>query len=203
MTTLRVVLLSGSLRPGSTSDRVIAWCADRCAERGAVPYVFTGSALDLPFYRSGVSQRHAGARALVDALAAADAVVLVSPAYHGTVSGLLKNALDYVNDISGARPFLDGRPIGCVAISAGPQGGASTLATLRTIAHAVRGWPTPLGVVLDSARPVEAPETAEDHRRGELLREMLSQVLHLGSLRPGSGRDNREASLTGQLRGVR
>ncbi|MFI2028779.1 NADPH-dependent FMN reductase [Streptomyces buecherae] len=39
-----------------------------------------------------------------------------APTYHGTVSGVLKNALDYVNDLIGEpRPFLDGRPVGCVA----------------------------------------------------------------------------------------
>ncbi|WP_459249991.1 NADPH-dependent FMN reductase [Streptomyces youssoufiensis] len=43
-----------------------------------------------------------------------------APTYHGTVSGVLKNALDYVNDLIGEpRPFLDGRSVGCVAVAAG------------------------------------------------------------------------------------
>ena len=55
------------------------------------------------------------AHRLIELLREADGVVLVSPGYHGSLSGLVKNALDYVQDLSGDQPpFLDGRAVGCV-----------------------------------------------------------------------------------------
>ncbi|MEO3778483.1 NAD(P)H-dependent oxidoreductase [Micromonospora sp. B11E3] len=177
MTTPLVVMVSGSLRPGSTSERVAEWCARECAAYGARTIVFPGAALQFPFYRPGLSRTHAGAREFLDALGRADGVVLVSPAYHGTVSGLLKNALDYVNDLDGPRPFLDGRPVGCVAVGAGAQGAVSTLATLRTVCHALRAWPTPLGVTVTDPHAFDAQQTEADPECRTRMSALLAQVL--------------------------
>ncbi|MGH3776949.1 MAG: NADPH-dependent FMN reductase [Pseudonocardiaceae bacterium] len=146
-----VVVLAGSLNPTSRANRIAAWCAQRCADLGATSSLFRGLDLEFPFYRPGVVARHAAARRYLDALRKADGVVLVSPTYHGTPSGLLKNALDYVNELADdSEPYLDGRSIGCVALAGGDQGAHSTVAALRTIGHALRGWPTPLGIALST-----------------------------------------------------
>jgi FMN reductase len=92
---------------------------------------------------------------MIAALRRADAIVIGSPGYHGSVSGLVKNALDYVQEMAGdPRPYFTGRPIGCVATGAGWQGANSTLQTLRSIAHALRGWPTSLGLALNTRDPI-------------------------------------------------
>jgi FMN reductase len=79
-------------------------------------------------------------------------VVLVSPGYHGTISGLMKNALDYVEDLrEDDRPYLDGRAVGCVSVALGWQAAVTTLTSLRSIVHSLRGWPTPLGAAVNSA----------------------------------------------------
>ncbi len=79
--------------------------------------------------------------------------MLVSPGYHGTVSGLVKNALDYIEDLrDDPRPYLDGRAVGCVATASGWQAAVTTLTSLRSIVHALRGWPTPLGAAVNSAQ---------------------------------------------------
>ncbi|MEU4532838.1 NAD(P)H-dependent oxidoreductase [Micromonospora ureilytica] len=177
MAKLRIVVLGGSLSPVSRVDRLAQWCARVCAEARAEVTCFRGVDLEFPFYRPGMLDR--AARDYLDAVRAADGVVLVSPAYHGTVSGLLKNALDYVNELAGEdAPFLDDRPIGCVAVAAGEQGAHSTLATLRTIAHALRGWPTPLGLALAADRAgVGRDGVPTDARTCSTLSLMLDQVL--------------------------
>ena len=89
------------------------------------------------------------------AVSAADGLIIASPGYHGGISGLVKNALDYVEDLRGdPRPYLDGRAVGCVATAAGWQAAGSTLQALRAVVHALRGWPTPLGVAVNSELPV-------------------------------------------------
>ncbi|MER5571373.1 NAD(P)H-dependent oxidoreductase [Streptomyces goshikiensis] len=178
-----IVLISGSLRRGSTSDRVADWCAQRCADQGATTRVFNGADIDFPAYRPGLGAGWPDVQEFLDELRRADGVVLVSPTYHGTVSGLLKNAVDYVNDLDGPTPYLEGRAIGCVAVGAGAQGAVSTLATLRTIGHAVRAWPTPVGVaVAEAPAPLPAGEQASTPD-GERLVQMVSQVMWMGRVR--------------------
>ncbi|MEU5373645.1 NAD(P)H-dependent oxidoreductase [Streptomyces sp. NPDC005951] len=184
-----IVLVSGSLRAGSTSDRVARWCARQCTQQGAETRVFTGAELQFPFYRPGLSEQdgeYGEIGGFVRALSRADGLVLISPTYHGTVSGLLKNALDYANDLVAPRVFLEGVPVGCVAVGAGPQGMASTLTTLRTIAHALRAWPTPLGVTArdwtdDGAVPAGGM-SAEQQQSRDQMAVMITQVLSMSSV---------------------
>jgi FMN reductase len=86
---------------------------------------------------------------LVDELRNADGVILASPAYHGGISGLIKNALDYTEDLrTDERTYLSGRGVGCVVTAGGPQASVTTLSAFRSVIHSLRGWPTPLGVTI-------------------------------------------------------
>jgi FMN reductase len=148
-----VVGIGGTARPGSGSERVLQACLDAAALLGARTLLFAGPDLELPMYAPG--PRGGRARALVEAVRQADGLVLASPAYHGTISGLVKNALDHVEDLRCAdRTYLEGRAVGCIAVAGGAQGAASTLLGLRTVVHALRGWPTPLGVAVDTSDPL-------------------------------------------------
>jgi FMN reductase len=104
-----------------------------------------------PIYTPKDAGRDPRAQAMIDALQACDGVIIASPGYHGSISGMVKNALDYIEDLRGdVRPYLDGRAVGCIAIAAGWQTTGSVLAALRSIVHALRGWPTPLGIAANS-----------------------------------------------------
>jgi FMN reductase len=149
---LTVVGIGGSMRRDSQSERALYTVLDGARDAGADTIALTGLDLVLPFYDPAVAERDGVARRLVESLRMADGVVLVSPGYHGTVSGLVKNALDYVEDLrDDSRPYLDGRAVGCVAMAQGWQATVTTLTALRSIVHALRGWPTPLGAALNSS----------------------------------------------------
>ncbi|TYK51429.1 NADPH-dependent FMN reductase [Actinomadura decatromicini] len=175
-----IIFLSGSLSEDSKTRLIADWCAALCVERGALTQVFRGADLEFPFYRPGTKARdRPEIKNYLRAMEKADAVVLVSPAYHGGVSGLLKNAIDYLNELGEAsRPLLDGRAIGCVAVARGEQGAASTLAMLRTIGHALRGWPTPLGVALSNEQAqTDSGGVPRVERTRAQLKVMLGQVI--------------------------
>jgi len=88
-------------------------------------------------------------------LARADGIILGSPGYHGSLSGFVKNALDYVEDLrADSRPYFSGRAVGCIATAGGWPGAVNTLSALRDIVHSLRGWPTPLGVAINTSEPV-------------------------------------------------
>ena len=135
---------------GSQSDRVLRAVLSAVTGLGGEVEVFSGLDLDLPPYHSGAVVP-AAARDYVTAVRRADALVISSPGYHGTVSGLVKNALDYLEELRGdRRPYLDGRAVGLIAVARGWQASVSTLGTLRQVVHALRGWPTPLGLAINS-----------------------------------------------------
>lgn len=178
-----VVGIGGSMGGDSQSERALGVALSAARDAGAVVQGITGAALALPFYDQSMTERSAEAKQLVETLRAADGVVLASPGYHGTVSGLVKNALDYVEDLaSDDPPYLDGRAIGCIASARGWQASVTTLETLRSIAHAVRGWPTPLGVAVNSSEQrldVDGGCPADIERK---LRTVGRQVVEFASL---------------------
>ncbi|MFG3522003.1 NADPH-dependent FMN reductase [Nocardia nova] len=149
---LSIVGLGGTLRAASSTESALRHALDAAATHGAHTELFDGSVLArLPMYDPD-APRGADARRLVDALRTADGVIIASPGYHGSVSGLVKNALDYVEDLrEDSNPYLTGRAVGCVTTAYGWQAAVTTLQTLRSIVHALRGWPTPLGAAINSA----------------------------------------------------
>lgn len=152
--TPHIVGMGGTGSPNSSSERILRHVLGACATLGATTELFDGAALDMPMYAYGI-ERTDKARALIAALRRADGVIICSPGYHGTVSGLIKNALDYVEDMAKDKDvYFEGRAVGLIAVAAGWQATGTTLATLRSITHALRGWPTPMAVAINSAMPV-------------------------------------------------
>jgi FMN reductase len=151
-----IVGIGGTMTSNSSSERLLRHVLEQCASSGAETMVFDGNALDLPMYGYG-TPRTEKAIALMSGLRRADGIVISSPGYHGTVSGLIKNALDYVEDMAkDERPYFEGRAVGLISVAAGWQATGTTLATLRSIVHALRGWPTPMAVTVNSVQPVFA-----------------------------------------------
>ena len=145
--------------------------------------MFAAEELDLPMYAPHELERTPRALELVKALRDADAVVVGSPGYHGAVSGLVKNALDYIEDLrEDPRVYLDNTPWGCISCAYGWQAAVGTLTQLRSIGHALRAWPTPLGVAINSADAVWAPsgelaDTAQGRAVADQLELLASQLL--------------------------
>ena len=153
-----IVGLGGAVRADSTSERALRQALASVASLGCATRLFGGPDLPAEFFAVEVGERSTRARKLVDSLREADGVIVASPGYHGSVSGLVKNALDYVEDLRGdARPYLEGRAIGLIVTADGTQALGSTLATLRAIAHALRGWPTPYAALINTSAPAAVP----------------------------------------------
>lgn len=148
-----IVGLGGTLRSESSSELALKVALKAAKTLGADTTLFAASDLDLPFYDPKEPSRTPKAERLVDALRRADGVVMCSPGYHGGVSGLIKNALDYVEDLVGdKRVYLGDLPVGCIGVANGSQAAASVVGGLRTVAHALRAFPTPYGAAV-VARP--------------------------------------------------
>ncbi|HEY3261575.1 MAG TPA: NAD(P)H-dependent oxidoreductase [Pseudonocardiaceae bacterium] len=173
-----VVGIGGSIRADSQSERALRIALTGAESAGARTVSITGMDLVLPFYDPAIEPQPGLATNLVDALRDADGVVLVSPGYHGTVSGLVKNALDYIEDLRDEpRPYLEGRAVGCVALAQGWQAAVTTLTALRSIVHALRGWPTPLGAAVNVSEVTFDDDGCSDAQVEKTLRTIGEQVV--------------------------
>jgi FMN reductase len=157
-----IVGLGGTSRPGSSTAQALGIALGSAEALGSRIEFFDGAELaGLPLYAPGTTERCATATRLVDSVRQADGVLIASPGYHGSISGLVKNALDYLEDLrQDERPYLSGRGVGCIATGAGWQATVSTLAALRSVTHALRGWPTPMGACVNTAEPGALEEPA-------------------------------------------
>lgn len=143
----RVVAIGGSTRPGSTTEQLLRMAAERVHPEAEVR-VFAGPALLLPHYVPG--KLSDAAHDLVAAARAADVLILGSPGYHGCLSGTVKNAIDYLEELAlDDPPYLDGKVVGCVATAYGWQAAVNTLSALRHVVAALRGWSTPYGIAVN------------------------------------------------------
>ncbi|MBX7430611.1 NAD(P)H-dependent oxidoreductase [Mycobacterium sp. Y57] len=117
-----VLVLVGSLRAASI-NRQLAELAVESAPLGVTLQLFDRLG-ELPFYNEDIDNDSAPEPvvALRDAAAAADAVLVVTPEYNGSIPGVLKNAIDWVS-----RPYgsgaLKGTPLAVIGTSLGQYGG--------------------------------------------------------------------------------
>ncbi len=148
-----IVGLGGTTRQHSSSETAIRSVLSACAAAGAQTQLFGGLDLaDLPHFAPEQPERTVSQQVFVEAVRRADGLVIATPGYHGGISGLVKNAIDLLEDLrTDDRPYFHGRAVGLIVTAAGWQAGGITLQSLRGVVHAMRGWPTPLGVTLNSA----------------------------------------------------
>ncbi|WP_037603508.1 NADPH-dependent FMN reductase [Streptacidiphilus rugosus] len=120
---VRIAALVGSLRAGS-HNRQLAEAAVKLAPEGVDVIIVDGLA-EVPFYNEDIDVADgapAAAAALRETVAAADAVLLFSPEYNGTMPAVLKNAIDWLSRPYGAGA-LTGKPVAVVGTAYGQFGG--------------------------------------------------------------------------------
>lgn len=185
-----IVAVGGSTRPGSSSEMAVRIAGQAAENAGARVIYMTGRDLILPIYDTETDERDPGARALVEALRGAHGVIIASPGYHGGMSGMIKNALDYVEDLrEDTRPYLHDRAVGCIAVAYGWQATVSTLQQMRQVTHALRGWPTPLGATVNAQTTKFAPDgSVEDSATTQQLAMVGEQVVGFARMRVHSER---------------
>jgi FMN reductase len=134
------------------SERALQFALAQARDLGAESELLVGPQILLPIYAPETPERDATALHLISVLRRANGIIVASPGYHGSLSGLIKNALDYAEDMrDDSLPYFEGRAVGLIACAHGWQATGATLTALRSIVHALRGWPTPLGVAINTS----------------------------------------------------
>lgn len=163
---MKVVGLGGSLHANSTSLAALKIALQGAADAGAEVELFDVRALNLPFYSTELMSIPPAADQYVEAMHEADGLLWSSPLYHGTVSGVFKNAIDWLDLLANSDPpYLTDKVIGLISTAGGMQG-LQAVNTMEFSVRSLRAWAVPL--VLPIARASEAFDSA-GHPRNETL----------------------------------
>lgn len=186
MTRRPVILgIGGTVRNGSTTEKALAEALRAVEAGGGDTRLLGGEFLSaLPLYNPGPGGPTPEQHLLAEAVRTADGVIVATPGYHGSLSGVVKNALDTLESLSGdARPYFTGRAVGVIVTAQGAQAGGTTLTAVRSIIHAMRGWPTPFGAALNaSPASFDAEGRAVDPKDAWQLATVGEQVLEFARM---------------------
>ena len=142
---MKVSVLLGSVRSGRQSHKVAAYLTGQLHQRGIQADYIDLAELPLPIMgsRGGKSRKSETNRQLIGhSLAEADALLFVSPEYHGSYSGVLKNALDHF------RAEFVRKPIGVVTVSSGKMGGINASIQLQHLILSLGAYALPLKLLI-------------------------------------------------------
>jgi FMN reductase len=180
MAPVRVVAISGSLRANSYSRLAAQNALQGAQEAGAETEYLDLRRLELGFVDTDLDDESLpeGVHTLRKTVKEAEGLILSTPEYHGSFSGVLKNALD----LMGFKE-LEGKMIGLVSVSGGALGGVSALHELRTVGRAVHAWVVPQQCAVPHAyNAFDDNGEPKDERMRERLKEVGRQVARFSAL---------------------
>jgi FMN reductase len=179
-----VVGIGGTTGGSSTTERALRIALNAVEKRGLSVRLFDGDHLSrLPLFNSKSAERSAEEQELLAAIRSCSGVILASPGYHGSISGVVKNALDLLEDTArDERPYLHDLPVGIIATAYGWQATGSTIAAMRAVVHALRGWPTPFAAAINSLETKIGDDNSAHHAALEQLVRVADQVVRAASV---------------------
>ncbi len=150
MRPVHIVGLGGSLDSDSSSLVALQLALEGARAAGAETLLLDLRELNLPLYVHGMTPP-VGALRLVEATAWAHGMLWSSPLYHGTMSGAMKNALDWLELLGQHEPpYLTDKVIGLVATAGGVQG-LQAINTMEYVVRSLRGFTLPLTAPISRA----------------------------------------------------
>lgn len=160
---VKIVGIGGSLRPDSYSQIALSLARARVEALGAEMEILDLRTMQLPFCNGEDNYSdYPNVEKLRSTVKQADSLILATPEYHGSVSGVLKNALDLMDFEQ-----LDGKVTGLISVLGG-QSNNNALNDLRVIMRWVHAWVIPEQIAIGQAWKAFGAD-------GKLLDEKLSQ----------------------------
>lgn len=148
MNNINILIISGSVRSGRQSHKVSVELEKRFIAAGFA----NTSILDIAEYNFPVAEERFGKTKqniegidqTQQQLQKADAMVFVSPEYHGSFSGALKNFLDYF------WKEFERKPIGVASVSTGRFGGINASTEMQQLVLSLGAFPMPIKLIVPS-----------------------------------------------------
>jgi FMN reductase len=143
---VKIVGITGSLRKNSYSVLALEQAISRIKALGGETEILDLKTMNLPFCDGGDEYPdYPDVERLREAVKNADGLILATPEYHGSVSGVIKNALDLMSF-----EHLSGKVSGLISVLGG-QSNSNALNDLRIILRWVHGWVIPEQIAIGQA----------------------------------------------------
>lgn len=144
---IRVIAISGSLRSSGYTCQALNIALEGARELGAQIQLIDLNAYELTFADGREKDQYpVDVHRLREDVKRAQGIILGTPEYHGSFSGVLKNALD----LMGFEEF-EGKMWGLVGVAGGTQGAVNALNSLRMIGRTLHAWVVPEQVGISEA----------------------------------------------------
>ena len=173
--TVKVLGVCGSTRAQSYSSRAARVALEAAREHGAETRLLELGELNLPTYNpDAAGARHEGLLAATEAVNWADAFLLASPDYHGSMSGALKNFLDFYWE------EFAGKLFGYVCAS--HEKGLTVMDQMRTAVRQCYGWSLPYGASVHGEHDFDSSGQVTNNQLARRLRMLGRDLVVYGSL---------------------
>ncbi len=174
-----VVGLGGTLRLDSRSRAATEATLRFAAERGAQTEMLDLRDLNLPMFvpdaeiHDYLLEHQQNIHRLIDATRKATAMVWCSPCYHGTVTGVFKNAIDFMEYCSGSDSvYLMGKIVGLIAVN-----DSKTFGAMYNSVHELRAYLAPTHITL-SGSDFDNQLNLTNERAERRIRRLVDELLN-------------------------
>src|SRR5215218_1182556 len=170
--TFNVLGVAGSTRQGSYSTQALKIVLEHAKKHGAEVRLLELNRIVLPLYDPSAPASKEVEHA-AEAVAWADAFILTSPDYHGSMSGALKNFLDHFYE------EFAGKLFGYIVAS--HEKGLTVMEQMRTVVRQCYGWSMPYGVSINSSQDFTSRELVNS-KLSSRMRMMARDLVVYGRL---------------------
>ncbi|MBA3241973.1 MAG: NAD(P)H-dependent oxidoreductase [Acidobacteria bacterium] len=178
---IKILGVCGSMREQSYSSRAATVALTAAREHGAQTRLLELRESRLPTYNPDeASADHEGLRAATEAVNWADAFLLASPDYHGSMSGAMKNFLDFYWE------EFAGKLFGYVCAS--HEKGLTVMEQMRTSVRQCYGWSLPYGVSVYGEQDFDSSGQLTNSQAARRLRMLARDLVVYGSIIRGQFR---------------
>ncbi|RBL91280.1 NADPH-dependent FMN reductase [Chitinophaga flava] len=143
---MNVLIFNGATdtRPEATSNRLAAYMSTALNEQGFSPEIFSLAEKQIPFFSmSEAAKKPEAVTAMCNAFCKADLQIWMTPLYHGSMTGAMKNCLDWLELTSKhQRPYLTGKVVALLSWADGTQA-MQGINAMDAVAKALRAWVLP------------------------------------------------------------
>lgn len=145
---MKVLVFNGALERGenATSERLTRFIKNRLTEKGVEVSVFKMADSGIPLFDVSLSNTPKAVEYMNHVFREADVHIWLTPLYHGSMTGVMKNCLDWLQySANMPKPYLTGKYVGLMCWADGVQA-MQGINAMDAVAKALRAWTAPLSI---------------------------------------------------------
>lgn len=178
---MKVLIFNGALErsENATSERLTRFLQECLQEKGVEANVFKIADSGIPLFDVSLQNTPKSVELMNHIFRDADVHIWLTPLYHGSMTGVMKNCLDWLQySANMPKPYLTGKLIGLMCWADGVQA-MQGINAMDSVAKALRAWTAPLSIPMQRSElfGVEGNITDQYKKRMDMLINLLLQPM--------------------------